>query len=238
MNRRRLVSAALAGLLCAAAAGAFAQRPEETLPRVQALSDFHEVVYRIWHEAWPKKDAALLRTLLPDVEKGVASVAAAPLPGILRDKKGAWDEGVRKLQGAGADYAAAAAKDDAALLAAAEELHGRFEGLMRIIRPPLEEIDAFHAVLYMLVHHYLPKSDSANVRKSAAELTEKMATLNRVELPERLLGRDRDFQAARGLLSKTVAALDAAVRTRNETEIKEAVEAVHSAYQALEKVFN
>ena len=109
---------------------------------------------------------------------------------------------------------------------------------MRIIRPPLEEIDAFHAVLYMLVHHYLPKSDSANVRKSAAELTEKMATLNRVELPERLLGRDRDFQAARGLLSKTVAALDAAVRTRNETEIKEAVEAVHSAYQALEKVFN
>ena len=69
----------------------------------------------------PRKTPRMLQKLLPDVEKGIASVAAAPLPGILRDKKDAWDEGVRKLQSAGADYKAAAiAKDDAKLLAAAE----------------------------------------------------------------------------------------------------------------------
>ena len=180
----------------------------------------------------------MLQKLLPDVEKGIASVAAAPLPGILRDKKSAWDEGVRKLQSAGADYrAAVAAKDDSKLLAAAETLHSRFEGLMRSIRPALKELDEFHAVLYMLYHHYLPKSDMANVRKSVAELTQKMAVLNQARLPERLIDKDYDFQVARGMLSQTVAAMEVGIQSGDEGTIKKAIEAVHSRYQALEKVF-
>jgi hypothetical protein len=202
------------------------------------LDAFHEVIFRIWHEAWPKKDTALLQKLVPDVEQGIASVAAAPLPGILRDKKDAWGEGVRKLQSAGADYkAAAVAKDDPKLLAAAEVLHSRFEGLMRAIRPALKELDEFHAVLYMLYHHYLPKNDMGQIRKSAAELTQKMAVLNQAKLPERMMDKDRDFQVARGMLSQSVAALEEDIQSGDEKIIKNAIEAVHSRYQALEKIF-
>jgi hypothetical protein len=216
----------------------FAQRPAETVTSVPALDSFHEVIFKIWHEAWPKKDTGMLQKLLPDVERGVASVAAAPLPGILRDKKDAWDEGVRKLRSAGADYkAAAAVKDDAKLLAAAEALHSRFEGLMRAIRPALKELDEFHAVLYMLYHHYVPKNDQANIRKSAAELTQKMAALNQAKLPERLIDKDPDFQAARGMLAQSVSALEAGIQASDERTIRDAVEAVHSRYQALEKIF-
>jgi len=238
MNRKRFVFAALVLMFCFEASPGYAQRPEETVASVPALSDFHEVIYTIWHEAWPKKDTAMLQKLLPDVEKGIAAVSAAQLPGILRDKKNAWDEGVRKLQSAGADYrAAAVAKDDAKLLAAAEVLHSRFEGLMRAIRPALKELDEFHAVLYMLYHHYLPKNDTANIRKSAAELTQKMAALNQAKLPERLIDKDHDFQVARSMLSQAVAALEARIQPGDEVTIKEAIEAVHSRYQALEKIF-
>jgi hypothetical protein len=232
------VFAALGLMLGLSVSSGFAQRPEETVTSVPALDAFHEVIFKIWHEAWPKKDAAMLQKLLPDVEKGIASVAAAPLPGILRDKKDAWDEGVRKLQSAGADYkAAAAAKDDAKLLAAAEALHSRFEGLMRAIRPALKELDEFHAVLYMLYHHYVPKNDLANIRKSAAELAQKMAALNQAKLPERLIDKDYDFQVARGMLAQSVAALDARIQSSDEKTIRDAVDAVHSRYQALEKIF-
>ena len=216
----------------------FAQRPAETVASVPALDAFHEVIFKIWHEAWPKKDAAMLQKLLPDVEKGIASVAAAPLPGILRDKKDAWDEGVRKLQSAGAEYkAAAAAKDDAKLLAAAEALHSRFEGLMRAIRPALKELDEFHAVLYMLYHHYMPKNDLANIRKSAAELAQKMAALSQAKLPERLIDKDHDFQVARNMLKQSVASLEAGIQSGDAKTIRDAVETVHSRYQALEKIF-
>jgi hypothetical protein len=55
---------------------------------VPALESFHKVIHKIWHKAWPKKDTTLLRSLLQDVEKGIADVASAKLPGILREGKG------------------------------------------------------------------------------------------------------------------------------------------------------
>jgi hypothetical protein len=238
MNTRQIVFAALLIVSSSAGFSGFAQEPGETDASVPALNAFHKVIYQIWHEAWPKKDAAMLRQLQPDVENGIASVAAAPLPGILRDKKTAWDKGVKKLKSAGADYKAAAkGKDDAKLLDAAEELHGSFEGLMRAIRPALPELEEFHAVLYMLYHHYLPKYDLENIKKSADEMSQKLDALNKANLPEPLAGKDYDFQVARTMLAQTVTALQSAIRSGNEKDIKEAVEAVHSRYQMLEEIF-
>ncbi len=236
--KRQLITAALFVALNVTGIAAYSQEPGETDASVPALSAFHEVIYKIWHEAWPKKNAALLQTLQPDVEKGIAAVASATLPGILRDKKAAWDEGVRNLQAAGADYkTAAAAKDDAKLMAAAEDLHSRFESLMRTIRPPLAELEAFHEVLYRLYHHYLPKFDLAQTRKSAVELKQKMEALNGAVLPERRKDKDPEFQSKRARLSQSVAALDSVVQSADEKAIREAVEKVHTDYQALEHIF-
>jgi hypothetical protein len=218
---------------------AYAQRPAEATADVPALDSFHEVIFKIWHEAWPKKNVAMLRQLVPEVKKGISSVASAPLPGILRDKKAAWDEGVKKLQGTGSEYdAAAASKDDSGLLAAAEKLHSQFEAMMRIIRPVMKEIDEFHAALYMLYHHYLPQNEGEKIRASALELKQKMTALNSAALPERLKEKQGVFVAARADLSKSVDGLQAAVQSKSEKAIKDAVETLHSNYQKLEKVFD
>jgi hypothetical protein len=238
MSMKRCLNSAALVLLLAGLSGYAQQKPADATASVPALEKFHEVIFKIWHEAWPKKDTAMLRQLLPDVEKGILEVASAPLPGILREKKAAWDEGIKKLQNIGAEYkAAAAAKDDPGLLTAAEKLHSQFEGLMRAIRPALRELDDFHAVLYMLYHHYLPKSDTQNIRSSALELKQKMAALNGAGLPERLKQKEPEFQAARAKLSASVDALDASINTNAEQKIKDAVNAVHANYQALDKIF-
>jgi NADH dehydrogenase/NADH:ubiquinone oxidoreductase subunit G len=214
------------------------EKPADAVANVPALETFHEVIFKIWHEAWPKKNAAMLQQLLPDVEKGISEVASAKLPGILHEKKSAWDEGVKKLQGAGAEYkAAAAAKDDPKLLAAAEKLHGQYEGLVRVIRPALKELDDFHAVLYLLFHHYLPNNDMKSIRTSAGELKQKMTALNAATLSERLKQKEDSFQAARKKLSDSVDALESVAQTNADQRIKDAVNALHSNYQALEKVF-
>jgi hypothetical protein len=216
----------------------FAQRTPEATPSVPALDAFHEVIARIWHEAWPNKDTALLRQLLPQVEKGIAEVSSASLPGILREKKTAWDEGVKKLQEAGSEYKKAAeAKNDTGLLSAAERLHMRFEALMRITRPALKELDEFHAVLYMLYHHYLPKNDMENIKNSAMQLKQKMAPLNAAKLPERLQPKDAQFQAARAKLSTSVDTLESAAKSGDEKIIKSAIIDLHSNYEVLERIF-
>ena len=238
-TNRRLIPAALLFALSMTGYSLLAQeRPAEATPSVPALESFHEVIFKIWHEAWPKKNTPLLRQLLPDVEKGISEVAAAPLPGILREKKAAWDEGIQKLQSIGLQYkTTASASDDSALLDAAEKLHSQFEALVRTIRPALRELDEFHAVLYMLYHHYLPKYDVEKIRSSAVELNQKMAALNSARLPERLKQKEPDFQQARFKLTTSVEFLNAAVQSNAEATIKEAVNAVHSNYQALDRVF-
>jgi hypothetical protein len=239
MNLKRYpMSMVIILALVTAGLSGFAQTPADAVAQVPALDSFHDVIRTIWHEAWPKKDAARLQKLLPEVEKGIEAVAAAPLPGILREKKAAWEEGVKKLQSAGGDYTAAvAAKDDAKLLAAAEVLHSRFEGLMRAIRPALKELDDFHSTLYLLYHHYLPKYEIEKIKSSVTELAKKMVALNAAQLPERLKQKESAFQAARTSLSQSVDALDPAIRSNQEKAVKAAIEAVHSNYQALDRVF-
>jgi NADH dehydrogenase/NADH:ubiquinone oxidoreductase subunit G len=237
--KRWLIPAALVFGLWAAGAAAFAvERPAEAVASVPALAAFHEVIFKIWHEASPKKDTTMLRQLLPEVDKGIAQVASAQLPAILREREAAWEEGVKKLQSAGSEYKAAAmAKDDARLLAAAERLHSQFEALMRVTRPALKELDDFHAVLYMLYHHYLPDKDMQKIRSSAIELKQAMMALNAVQLPERLKQREPEFQEARNKLSRSVDDLAASLQTKAEPKIQAAVNELHSNYQALERVF-
>src|SRR5512138_2316208 len=104
---RLAVVAALFGSAVFAFPQGSAQAPADASANIPALEQFHSVIMQIWHEAWPAKDTALLRKLQPEVEKGILEVAAAPLPGILHEKRRAWEEGVRKLQAAGAEYKSA-----------------------------------------------------------------------------------------------------------------------------------
>lgn len=211
----------------------------ETKAEVPALYEFHEVIYKIWHEAWPNKDAALLTQLVSEVEAGVAKVAQAPLPGILRDRKAAWDKGVADLQGIAKEYKeAAAAKENQRLLDAAEKLHSQFERLIRTIRPVTKEIDAFHVVLYRLYHYELPAFDAAKIKTTVGELKEKMTALNASELPERRKNLSEPYKAARAKLSAAVDDLVAKVEGQDEAAIKASIETMHSAYQALEGVFD
>ncbi len=210
---------------------------------VPALTKYHTVVFSLWHTAWPKKDTAMMARLLPNLEKGAAAVAAAPLPGILRDKKPAWDAGIGKLNAALAAYRnAVETRETEKLLTAAEDLHRQYEGLVRIVRPVLKELEAFHSVLYMLYHYYWPQGNLPKIRESAAALTEKMAGLDSASLPKRLEAKTGAFTTARTSLGRAVRNLQELVSRAPGTpaaeDLRTAVTGLHNSYQALEKVFD
>ena len=240
MSRTQPIKAAiLCFFIFTGAFSGLAQKPADAVAQVPELVSFHDVIFRIWHEAWPDKDISMLKKLQPEVEEGISRVASAALPGILREKRDAWKEGVEKLQIAGAAYKAASeGNDDARLLDAAEDLHRRFEMLMRLIRPALGELDDFHSSLYMLWHYYLPVYDIAKIRASADELKRKMQALNSAVLPESLQSRDARFQEARRKLSRSVDALHSIAGTDREEMIKKAIEELHTNYQAVQKIFD
>lgn len=227
---------AIALILAAAAVAAPAQETESVVPE---LSAFHEVIYPIWHTAYPEKDIAMLKGLVPQVNELAAKVFAAKLPGILRDKQAKYDAGLAEFRASVEAYnAAAKGADDKALLDAAEALHAKYEALVRILRPVLAEMDAFHKVLYVVYHKDLPDKAWDRVRAAAPDLKAKAEAAAQAKLPARLEAKREAFTAAAAGLVEAASALAALRPEAGGAALEAAVLKLHTAYQALEKVFD
>ncbi len=213
---------------------------DEINASVPELKQFHSVIYKLWHDAWPNKDVGLLKNILPDIEEGFDNVKMAKLPGILREKKDAWENNIKIFEKFLEEYKSAiASNDSAALLNAAENIHSQYEVLVRVIKPVLKEITAFHQSLYMLYHYYTPDYDYKMIKKTVDELSQKMIDLNKATLPERLKNKSDEFSTARTELDKSVKKLKSVVKSKKDKEkIINAVETMHTKYQALEAVFD
>ena len=206
--------------------------------RVGVLSDFHKVIYQIWHTAWPEKKVGMLVDLLPQVKQYSDTLSRVKLAGILRDKQDDWDNGTATLRSIVAEYEAAAALvDSAKLLGAAERLHSQYESLVRVVRPVTKELDEFHQVLYMIYHHYWPEKDLKKLSPSVDSLKVKMAALNTSALPSRLKQKEEAFNAARTDLARTVDMLTASDAASSPEKFATDLEKLHDKYQSLERVF-
>ena len=216
-----------------------AQTEAETQASVPELDKLHEVIYPMWHVAYPNRDTGKLRELWPDIQKDIAALEKAELPGILRDKKDAWQKGLESLKATEKAYGEALDKGTPeSKLKAAEQLHWAYEVLMRTIRPRLKEMNAFHEALYKIYHYYLPNKDQKSLKEILPTLKAKMDTLDRATLPQYLAAKQEAFTKARADLSKKVKKVAAVAPKGNWTRTKMAIEEMHTAYQSLDKTFD
>jgi hypothetical protein len=223
-------------LIAAASTPVLAQETESTVPE---LSAFHEVIYPIWHTAYPEKDIAMLKSLVPQVNELAAKVYAAKLPGILREKQVKYDAGLAEFRASVDAYnAAAKGSDDKAMLDAAEALHAKYEMLVRTLRPVLKEMDEFHKALYVVYHTHLPAKDWTAIRAAAPDLKIKAEAVTKATLPARLQPKTDAFVKASAELAKAAAALDGLGPKADGAAVEQAVNKLHSRYQELEKIFD
>lgn len=216
-----------------------AQHEHETSSDVPELTEFHEVIYQLWHTAWPEKNISMLKSLLPDIQKGIDKINSVELKGILRDKKPKWEEGLKKLNDCVVAYKAAIDKDNTqAILDEAEKLHALYEGLVRVVKPMVKEVDAFHQVLYMLYHYYAPEYNLTKIKEAAAEMKAKMEDVMKAQLSKRLEARTDKFNLSRTELELAVNEFNDVVAKGNKEAILKSVDKVHNKYQELEKVFD
>ncbi|PKL84242.1 MAG: hypothetical protein CVV24_00765 [Ignavibacteriae bacterium HGW-Ignavibacteriae-3] len=216
------------------------EKNHDVSSEVKELTEFHDVIYQIWHTAWPEKNMDLLKSFSTPVEKGYERIKKAKLPGILRDKKAKWEDELKKFGVTVEAYKVAASKNNLnALLNAAEKLHSQYESLVRVTKPVLKEVDEFHKVLYLLYHYYMPENNSAGIKEAAASLTEKMEMLSKAPLTSKLKAREEQFNKARTELGAAVENLNNEIKDgKGKDDINKAVDALHAKYQELEKVFD
>lgn len=214
--------------------------PSETESNIPALSDFHEVIYPIWHKAHPNKDYKLLKEMLSDVIAGAEKIYAAKLPGILRDKKQEWEKGLLNFRSSVEKYNESIKADDKTeMLISAEELHSNYEILVRIIKPVTKEADEFHKVLYMIYHKYWPNKNKEELKKAVNSLEMKAEELNTCILPKWAAKKSDKFYEQSLLLHNSTKNLKMILDTgAKDVSIDKAIEEVHSNYVALEQLFD
>jgi len=215
---------------------AFGQETESSVPELEA---FHEIIYPIWHTAYPEKDIAALKGFVPEINRLAGKVFEAKLPGILRDKEVKWQAGLAEFKKSVEAYnAAAGGADDQALLDAAEVLHSRYEMLVRTIRPVLKEMDDFHKALYVVFHKSLPDKKFAEIKAVSRDLKSKAETVTKATLPKRMESKSAAFLAASAAMLKAAIELETACQGDDDAAIESAVLTLHTKYQALEKIFD
>ncbi|HCY74854.1 MAG TPA: hypothetical protein DHV28_02955 [Ignavibacteriales bacterium] len=207
---------------------------------VPELFDFHEVVYPLWHTAYPNKDYTLFKQLLPEVNAGVEKIYAAKLPGILRDKEKEWNAGLDKLRASVKDYNKACEENnEAGMLTTAEELHSNFEMLVRIVKPVTKEVDEFHKVLYMIYHHYGPNKNTEDLSKAIDDLYLRSDELKNCVLPKWATDKKDEFtKAADELYASTKELKELKDSKADEKLLNAGIDKVHTNYQKLEALFD
>jgi hypothetical protein len=211
----------------------------ELAASVPELSDLHEVVYPLWHTAYPAKDYAMIKELLPQARELTDKLDKAALPGILRDKQAEWDKGKLELQHS-LQALDTAIKNNAEeeMLKQTELFHANYEKLVRTIRPLTKELDAFHQELYKVYHYYGPQYDLEQIRTGAAAMQAKIEPLKKSQLPKKLAERQKEFDAAVLELEKAVAGLVETAKTDSKEKVLASIETVHSGYVKIEGMFD
>ena len=207
---------------------------------VPELSDFHEIIYPIWHTAYPEKNYSMLKEMVTEVNAGAEKIYSAKLPGILRDKESEWKDGVSKFRSSAERYdKAMQGTDETEMLNAAEELHSDFEMLVRIIRPVTKEVDEFHKVLYMIYHHYWPNKNMEEFSKAVDDLELRAEELNKCVLPKWATEKSDSFQEqSQKLYDSTKNLKILKDSSADDAELEKAIEDVHDNYVALEALFD
>jgi hypothetical protein len=214
----------------------------EITSTVPELSAFHEIIFPMWHQAYPDKDIQALKGFVPEIRKSMDAINKAVLPGILHDKKTDWENQLKQLNGASDKYYQAAEKqDDKALLDAAEDLHRNYEMMVRVIRPALKEIDAYHQTLYIIFHKLYPEKKYSEITQLMDGLVQKADAIVNCQKDERLKRRlNNDFSgfdsAAKNLYDATLVLRDS-LKGNDNAEKDQAVTDVHSAYVKLDSLF-
>jgi hypothetical protein len=235
---RQMITIFILSLVLLAGLYAGDEKKKSEKINIPELQQMHKSIYPMWHKGYPDKDYELLKSIYPDLKNQFQILNRVEFPAEYPDRKMHWQEGLEKMESKFQDYKTAIdEQNDDNLLIATRGVHDAFEGLVRIINPPIPELDQFHKVLYYAYHDYLPEQNWQKLNESIDQFQDAMNNLNNAKLPEWMRGDSEEFDTRRQNLAQAVAELAALKNSDNTDKIALAVENVHTAYVGIEGIF-
>ena len=207
-------------------------------PGVTGIREFHEVLYPVWHDYFPKGDFQAIRDAIPEFKRTTKILTETELPQFYHNVKNDFDAKRENLALA-VDKMESVAQtgNDQELAKAVEEMHTAFERMARVLSPRTRELEEFHLVLYPLWHQAMPDKDYQAIKAAVPSLGSKMNALMQAQLPQRFSDIEPQFLEKREALRLSVEDLASVCRQNKDDQIIDKLTVMHDAYRALDQVF-
>jgi cytochrome c556 len=213
-------------------------KPEEVLSTSEILSEFHELLVSLWHEALPNNDWKTIRETVPAIqEKTSLLMKTSPEKNICTERRENFDAKRKNLSEAVESLAVASRGEDTEKIKKSlDDVHTAYVQLASLLAPKMEELDNFHQVLAFLWHEALPKKDFKAIRDSSSVVNQRMDALSAGKLPQRYSALEKEFNLKREELKTSVEKVLAACKKKNNQSLEKALVEMHSKYHQLEDV--
>jgi hypothetical protein len=206
---------------------------------IPELFNFHEIIYPIWHTAYPEKDIVMLQSYVDSIKNHLTKINTIVLPGILKEREPKWRDGLAELnKSAEGYYSAMNSTDTNAMLSAAENLHSCYEAMVKIVKPVPKEVESFHQLLYVIYHQYYPLKNYTELKSVINDLLSRANAIKEAKLSKRFENKKDKFISAAEELYTAVEYLKNKLYEGIDSETDKAVESMHTKYQNLEKIFD
>jgi hypothetical protein len=213
-------------------------KPEEVLSTSEILSEFHELLVSLWHEALPNNDWKTIRETVPAMqEKASLLMKTSPEKNICTERKEDFEVRRKNLYDAVENLAFASKENDPEKIRKASgEVHTAYVEMASFLAPKIEELENFHQILAFLWHEALPKKDFKAIRDSSSVVNQRMDALAAGKLPQRYSVLEKEFNLKREELKESEDKFSAACRKKNNQNLEKALVAMHNRYHQLEDV--
>jgi len=211
-------------------------KPEEVLSTSQILSEFHELLVSLWHEALPNNDWKTIRETVPAMQEKTNLLMKAPAEkNICTERKESFEAKRENLFEAVESLAVASRGEDTEKIKKSlDDVHTAYVQLASLLAPKMEELENFHQVLSFLWHEALPKKDFKAIRDSSSVVNQRMDALSAGKLPQRYSALEKEFNLKREELKKSEDKFLAAGKKKNNQNLEKALVAMHNRYHQLE----
>lgn len=228
----------LAALICLAAVVQAEENESCGSPKFVEMSDFHEVLYKIWHEQYPEDDWQGVRATAPELAARMKLLAEAEIPEVFKYRSADIIKARDTLGKVVADIdQAAKADDDQKLKTAVKELHDAYHGLVVELHSRPGEVDQLHTVIALMWHEDYPDKNFASLKTRMDSFNGSLNALLSLKLGKRYSVDPVKYDEAQSALKEQGAALQAAVAAGDQDAAWSALDKFHEAFRSLNLLF-
>ncbi len=219
-------------------------KQQQGVIKVKMLDDFANTMHELWHDGWVNKDYSLIKNLYPKADEFVKNLESNNVPEGMEDRAEKWGRGVKALRISLNNVKIAIDENnEKQLVDEIEKFHQIYELMVSMTKPYVKEVEDFHKAMAKMYHRNYPDFNLEEMSNDIRQMYTVLDALDKTKLPKYYSAKEKEFRKIVKELRKSVKDLEKYMAknknlTKDDTNLKDKVEKLHTDFHTLSELFD